>query len=106
MLFPLDKSLFFSFYFISQITLTSPNKIPQRFLQDYSDPDFEDNSYNNTTNGTSTSITEDPGSYLLAWFVIFFFIGLYMVCSMKKYPILVIEQMKFGNSCFSQTMVF
>ena len=86
MLFPLDKSLFFSFYFISQITLTSPNKIPQRFLQDYSDPDLVDNSYNNTTNGTSTSITEDPGSYLLAWFVIFFFIGLYMVCSMKKYP--------------------
>jgi len=86
MLFPLDKSLFFSFYFISQITLTSPNKIPQRFLQDYSDPDIEDNTYNNTTNGTSTSITEDPGSYLLAWFVIFFFIGLYMVCSMKKYP--------------------
>ena len=86
MLFPLDKSLFFSFYFISQIALTSPNKIPQRFLQDYSDPDLVDNSYNNTTNGTSTSITEDPGSYLLAWFVIFFFIGLYMVCSMKNYP--------------------
>ena len=86
MLFPLDKSLFISFYFISLITLTSSNKIPQRFLQGYSDPDFKDNSYNNTTNGTSTSITEDPGSYLLAWFVIFFFIGLYMVCSMKKYP--------------------
>ncbi len=86
MLFPLDKSLFFSFYFISLVTLTSSNKIPQRFLQGYSDPDLVDNSYNNTTNGTSTSITEDPGSYLLAWFVIFFFIGLYMVCSMKKYP--------------------
>ena len=86
MVFPLNKSIFISFYFISLITLTSPNKIPQRFLQDYSDPDFEDNSYNNTTNETSTSITEDPGSYLLAWFVIFFFIGLYMVCSMKKYP--------------------
>ena len=86
MVFPLNKSIFISFYFISLITLTSPNKIPQRFLQGYSDPDFEDNSYNNTTNETSTSITEDPGSYLLAWFVIFFFIGLYMVCSMKKYP--------------------
>ena len=86
MVFPLNKSIFISFYFISLITLTSPNKIPQRFLQGYSDPDFEDNNYNNTTNGTSTSITEDPGSYLLAWFVIFFFIGLYMVCSMKKYP--------------------
>ena len=86
MLFPPNKSLFISIYFISLITLTSPNKIPQRFLQDYSDPDIEDNTYNNTTNGTSTSITEDPGSYLLAWFVIFFFIGLYMVCSMKNYP--------------------
>ena len=85
MLPPTDKSLFISFCFISLFTLTSSNKIAQRFLQNEPDPDFEYNRYN-STNETSTSVTEDPGSYLLAWFVIFFFIGLYMVCSMKKYP--------------------
>ena len=60
-------------------------QIPKRFLQ-YDDYYNDYNTYNNTSNTTSTSVSEDPGSYLLAWFFIFFFMGLYIICSMKKYP--------------------
>ena len=31
------------------------------------------------------NVGEDPGSYLLGWFFIFFFMGCYMVCKMKDY---------------------
>ena len=42
---------------------------------------------NNSTlnNNTIDTITESRGSYLLAWFFIFFFMGCYMVCKMKNY---------------------
>ena len=45
----------------------------------------EEINYNKTKNSTRTSYHEDPGSYLLAWFVIFLAIGGYMICEMKKY---------------------
>ena len=42
--------------------------------------------YNKTNNETtSESIAEEPGTYLFVWFVIFFCMGLYMICSMKNY---------------------
>ena len=69
-------------------TFSSANEIPKRFLQynDYNDPNNEYSNSKNETNNDSTTASEDPGLYLLAWFFIFFFIGLYMICEMKKYP--------------------
>jgi hypothetical protein len=51
--------------------------------------DYDDtNNYNEQkkeTNETKTNFEEDPGTFLLAWFFIFFFMGLYIICVMKKY---------------------
>ena len=42
--------------------------------------------YSYTYSSTIIIFAKDPGSYLLGWFFIFFFMGLYIICSMKKYP--------------------
>ena len=70
----------------SLIIISSANENPKRFLE--IDSTLETSEVNTTEeeNSSLTSITEDPGSYLLGWFVIFFFIGLYIICSMKRYP--------------------
>ena len=74
-------------FFLTLIILSSSNEYPKRFLQyDYYGLNNEYSNSTNETNNNSTSASEDPGSYLLAWFFIFFFMGLYMICSMKKYP--------------------
>lgn len=40
---------------------------------------------NNTYNNTKNQIEGMSGLYLLAWFTIFFIIGLYLICEMKKF---------------------
>ena len=50
---------------------------------DYSDP-YNNKDSNKTSNNTNAA--EEPGTYLLAWFTIFFFMGLYIICTMKQYP--------------------
>ena len=78
--------------FSSLITISSENQNSKRFLQVDSSFDTTELDYNNTLNETNKTnnyldiISEDPGSYLLGWFFIFFFIGLYIICSMKRYP--------------------
>ena len=73
--------------FLSLIILSSPNENIKRFLEyDYYDPNNEYSNSKNETTNNSASASEDPGTYLLGWFFIFFFMGLYMICSMKKYP--------------------
>ena len=83
--------------FSSLIITSSANKNPRRFLQFVNNlephaTDFNNTNYNNTLNETEKEkdiidiISEDPGSYLLGWFIIFFFMGLYIACSMKNYP--------------------
>ncbi len=47
--------------------------------------------FNDTTNETieennETTVSEEPGTFLLAWFLIFLFIGLYIICTLKRYP--------------------
>ena len=72
--------------FIILISFSSSKINQKRFLQLTEKNDL-DNNANKTSNETDTSnFTEEPGTYLLSWFVIFFFMGLYIVCSMKKYP--------------------
>jgi hypothetical protein len=72
--------------FIILISFSSSKINQKRFLQLTEENDL-DNNANKTSNETDTSnFTEEPGTYLLSWFVIFFFMGLYIVCSMKKYP--------------------
>ena len=72
--------------FLIVISLSSSSITQNRFLQFFEFNDL-DNNTNQTSNETDTSsFTEDPGTYLLGWFVIFFFMGLYIVCQMKKYP--------------------
>jgi hypothetical protein len=44
----------------------------------------KNNTYNSTKNQT-LSFKECPGAYLLLWFIIFFIIGLYLICEMKKF---------------------
>ena len=89
MFIPIVKSksnLLYSLIILSSlIIILSPSPSPKRFLQ--YDPN-EDIAQTNNTNSTddSTSVSEDPGTYLLAWFIIFFFIGAYIICTMKKYP--------------------
>ena len=81
---------------------------------------FGDKSNNNETyrnitdnlgknNGTKkdddkAKVEEDPGTYLIEFFVLFFFIGLYMICKMKEYEQTKIEVMMFGNFNFLQIM--
>ena len=77
--------------FSSLIIISSANKIPKRFLQFDTNLDTLATDFNDTTNETieennETTISEDPGTYLLAWFLIFLFIGLYIICTMKRYP--------------------
>ena len=89
MFIPIVKSksnLLYSLIILSSlIIISSPSPNSKRFLQ--SDPN-ENIAQTNNTNSTddSTSVSEDPGTYLLAWFIIFFFIGAYIICTMKKYP--------------------
>ena len=72
--------------FLISFHYTSSSAIQNRFLDYY---DYEDtNNYNEQkkeTNETKTNFEEDPGTFLLAWFFIFFFMGLYIICVMKKY---------------------
>lgn len=44
----------------------------------------KNNTYNSTKN-QALSFKECPGAYLLLWFIIFFIIGLYLICEMKKF---------------------
>ena len=75
--------------FSSLIIISSANKNPKRFLEvdtTLNALEIDSTDIAEEENSDSTSISEDPGSYLLAWFVIFFFIGLYIICTMKRYP--------------------
>ena len=65
--------------FFILIISTSPNQIPKRFLQ------YASNSKLNNTKDDSSSFGEDPGTYLLDWFIIFVIMGLYMISGMKKF---------------------
>lgn len=81
----------FNFIFIiliSTINLSSSKRFLQYYDNNYNNYDnyYGYNNKNKTKNDTTTSAAEDPGSYLLGWFFIFFFMGLYIICSMKKYP--------------------
>ena len=71
--------------FLISFHYTSSSAIPYRFLDSY---DYEDtNNYNEQkkeTNETKTNFEEDPGTFLLAWFFIFFFYGsIYYLCHEK-----------------------
>ena len=72
--------------FIILISLSSSDITQPRFLQ-FTNNYYLENDTNITSNQTSTlkTIKEDPGSYLLVWFFIFFFMGLFIVCNMGKY---------------------
>ena len=72
--------------FVMLISLTSSNIAKNRFLQYIADNELN-NTRNNTNEETesSSSYAEDPGTFLLGAFFIFFFMGLYIVCVMKKY---------------------
>lgn len=92
MLNPTVKSKFILFCIPLIIpTLITPslsNYHPKRFLQYNQDYNYYDDPYSNKYNNTSTdetSVAEDPGTFLLAWFVIFFLMALYIICVMKKY---------------------
>ena len=71
----------------------SPNEVSKRFLQynnndnyyNYDDYNYSD-PYNSNKTSNAPSFAEEPGTYLLAWFTIFFFMGLYIICTMKQYP--------------------
>ena len=72
--------------FLILTTLSSCNITQDVYLQNIEN-NVSNNNSNVTSNETDTSsFTEDPGTYLLGWLLIFFFMGLYIVCSMKKYP--------------------
>ena len=79
------SSILYSLILSSLIILSSQSPIPKRFLQYEPSEDISQANNNNSTDD-STNFSEDPGSYLLAWLVIFFFIGTYIVCTMKRYP--------------------
>ena len=72
--------------FVILISLTSSNISKTRFLQYIADNELND-TRNTTSEETesSSSYAEDPGTFLLGAFFIFFFMGLYIVCVMKKY---------------------
>ena len=69
------------------IPLSSSDITQPRFLQFTNNYYYLENDTNITSNQTSTlkTIKEDPGSYLIVWFFIFFFMGLFIVCNMGKY---------------------
>ena len=73
--------LYITIIFNTLINLSSAN-------DNYNNIDTNNNDqYNTTKNETdSTDIMSDPGSYLLTWFFIFFFMGLYIICVMKQIP--------------------
>ena len=91
-----SKTIYILFYFFlifgALIIGSSPSKVSKRFLQynndysydnyNYSDP-YNNKDFNETSDDTSA--VQDPGTYLLAWFTIFFFMGLYIICTMKQY---------------------
>ena len=57
-------------------------------MQNY---DYDDESnYNNEAETEKSErdkrLEEDPGTFLLAWFFIFFFMGLYIICILKRFP--------------------
>ena len=57
-------------------------------MQNY---DYDDESnYNNEADTEKSErdkrLEEDPGTFLLAWFFIFFFMGLYIICILKRFP--------------------
>ena len=71
-----------SFHFVSS------NAKSKRFLQ--SNYYNSESNYNNNEATTEKSerekrLEEDPGTFLLAWFFIFFFMGLYIICILKRY---------------------
>ena len=73
--------ILFIYILLNLLTISSQRQNLKMFLEN-----DELNLTNNTNiKNETSSYTEDPGSYLLAWFVIFFFIGSYMICSMKNY---------------------
>jgi len=73
--------------FLILISLTSSNIVKNRFLQYTEDNELNVNrNKNNTKEEKSSSSLEDPGTFLLGAFFIFFFMGLYIVCVMKRYP--------------------
>ena len=64
------------------------NKIGDKSNNNETYMNMTDNKAKN--NGTKkdddkTKVEEDPGTYLIAFFVLFFFIGLYMICKMKEF---------------------
>ena len=81
------KSYFYKLLIFLIVISLSSSSITQNRILTFLDFNDLDNNTNQTSNETNTSsFTEDPGTYLLGWFVIFFFMGLYIVCQMKKYP--------------------
>ena len=80
--------IIFNSFFLKVFTNSSHYK-NLRILLGAEEEELNKNYYfQNITNETTTdnNYENDPGTYLLSWFFIFFFIGLYMICSMKKYP--------------------
>ena len=69
------SSILYSLILSSLIIFSSPSPTPKRFLQYEPNEDISQANNNNSTND-STSVSEDPGAYLLAWFVIFFLLEL------------------------------
>ena len=47
--------------------------------------DDETNNIGTKKNDDKTKIEEEPGIYLISFFVVFFFIGVYMICKMKDF---------------------
>ena len=86
---PKFNLIYILYIFFSLIIISSANQNPKRFLEDdtiSNTLEIDSTDIAEEENSDSTSISEDPGSYLLAWFVIFFFIGLYIICTMGRYP--------------------
>lgn len=76
------------------LNITNEEKKSKRKTNDYYPKNYNDDlgnfneAYNNTDNSTknnTSSFEEDPGTYLLGYFLIFFMMGLYLICEMKKY---------------------
>ena len=87
MTFQKFKSNFNKLLILIILIPSSSSDITQSTFLHFTDDNYLENDTNITSNETSTlkSYTEDPGSYLLAWFAIFFFMGLYIVSVMGKY---------------------
>jgi len=65
--------------FLILISLTSSNLTKNRFLQYTEDNELNVNRNNTSEEKSSSSFEEDPGTFLLGAFFIFFFMGLYIV---------------------------